>query len=171
MHFPGLGVGILLESKKHGNHWCIIDRADAALVLDGRGKWLLRYDPGKNGGRFYAHRHLAGTSPRKTQLMHALIAGTLKGQDTRHLNGDSLDNRRCNVVAGTRLANMQEKKCHRDGHLVGTYWRKDLRKWESRLNLKGDKAYLGFFDTAEDAHKAYCSALAQRGLPPPPVLG
>ena len=39
---------------------------------------------------------------RKTLFLHRLIAGTPDGMETDHVNGDTLDNRKCNLRICTR---------------------------------------------------------------------
>lgn len=56
---------------------------------------------------FYMHRVILGVTDRNTQI--------------DHINGDKLDNRRCNIRAGTRSQNQQNQKIHRDGKPVGVH--------------------------------------------------
>lgn len=154
MPLPGLGVGVLLESPKYGDRWCVISRASAPIVLDGGPRWTLK----KSGRCFYAGRN----TKNGYQEMHAVVAGTPKGMDTRHLNGDGLDNRRCNVTAGTRRENTQERWTHREGRLPGTTQDKRDGAWVAQIRRRGSRArYLGRFPTEQAAHEAYLRAVAE----------
>lgn len=154
MPLPGLGVGILLESSKYGDRWCIIDRASAPLVLDGGPRWVLQRCSG--GKSFYAQRQLELPDGKRTaQGMHALVAGTAKGQVTRHLNGDGLDNRRANLLPGTQRENQREQTRHRAGRLPGAHWHEGRRRWRAYTKILGKSTWIGDFATEAQASEAY----------------
>lgn len=73
--------------------------------------------------------HISGTKTKYKNVglhgggarqVHAIVAETYlgprpDGMEVRHLNGDSLDNRVCNLVYGTHADNMQDRVRH-SGH-------------------------------------------------------
>jgi hypothetical protein len=75
------------------------------------------------------------------------LLGKREGMVIDHINGNTFDNRRCNLRYATRSQNMQNMKPQRNksGH-VGVYETKE-GKW--RVEIQGK--YIGTRDTFEDA--------------------
>ncbi len=70
-----------------------------------------------------------------------------------HINGDITDNRIVNLRSATQRKNMQNRKSHREGRLVGAH--RSGGKWRARFWVEGRNLDLGTFDTAIEAHMAY----------------
>lgn len=96
-------------------------------------------------------------------LLHRLILSRMlgrslvKGEETDHINRNSLDNRRENL----RLANSSQNKLNRNlqsnnttGYR-GIWLQCDGKKWGATLKLNGKKTHLGVFPTKEEAAAAY----------------
>lgn len=86
------------------------------------------------------------------KLMHRLILSAPKGEPIDHANGNSLDNRRCNL----RMCSYQQNNLNRES------WKKEykgVRKrktgWAARTHLNGESYGLGIYHTEEDAARAY----------------
>ena len=94
---------LIVSSPNHGTHTIFYDEADAAKVEPH--SWCLV----AGHGTLYAKRSLPrrkdGSRPSPLQ-MHREINGTPKGMSTLHLNGNGLDNRRSNLMSGSRALNM-----------------------------------------------------------------
>ena len=78
-----------------------------------------------------------------------------------HRNTDSLDNRRANL----RLATHSQNSCNSRRDKSNTYSRyrgvsfsKRKQKWFAAIRADGKKTWLGYFDSEEDAAKAYDTA-------------
>lgn len=75
-----------------------------------------------------------------------------------HINGDSTDNRWSNLRLATPSQNQRNrtKPSKNAPHgLSGAYKYHRNGRWFSKLGKK----HLGYFDTKEEAHKAYCEAV------------
>ena len=72
-----------------------------------------------------------------------------------HINGDKIDNRIVNLRVVTSRQNNSNRRCHREGHLVGTSLRKDLDRWVAHISINGRLKHIGFYDTQLEAHEAY----------------
>jgi hypothetical protein len=72
-----------------------------------------------------------------------------------HLNGNTLDNRVCNLLA-EKYPPLQLKPSTRattSAH-KGVYWYKRLEKWAARVTHRGKRVSLGYFDTEDEAAAA-----------------
>ncbi len=121
-----------------------------------------------NGGCWYAvHSFTKNCAPGKhvNIRMHQVVIGApMRGFVTRHLDGNGLNNQRSNLLHGTNRQNLQEKKCHRNGQLVGASWSKRDRVWCSNIRIKDSLLRIGTFNTMQEAHIAYISACKRFGI-------
>lgn len=87
---------------------------------------------------------------------------TPEGFEVEHRNGNPLDNRLDNLRLATHSQNMLNVRRHRDtaSGLKGAYrTHKSCEKpWRSVIKANGRNHWLGYFNTAEEAHAAYCQA-------------
>jgi hypothetical protein len=74
-----------------------------------------------------------------------------------HINGNKLDNRKCNLRICTRAENNRNRGLNRNNTsgFRGVIWLKTDKRWEARIKSNGKTLYLGRFDTAEFAAEAY----------------
>lgn len=98
--------------------------------------------------------------------MHRLILERKLGRVLRdneipdHINGNGLDNRRGNLRVATVSQNNQNRSKQRNNtsNFKGVSWNKYAKKWHSRIWVNKQRINLGYFDTPEDAAKAYLDA-------------
>lgn len=96
-------------------------------------------------------------------LHHIVFGGRPRLGVVDHINRDQLDNRRSNLRAATQMENIWNAPCkpERSGYR-GV--RKQGQRWIAQISIDGSKQYLGTFDSAELAAKAYDdAALRLRG--------
>lgn len=89
-----------------------IPLVNGGMVLVDSGDYLsVRLKRWKKGIHGYAC--LCGSNTRGKQvLMHRIILGLSNGQETHHLNGNRLDNRRCNLETMTPSKHQKEYHSH-----------------------------------------------------------
>ncbi len=131
----------------------IVDDEDFEYI----NQWKWRYN-GK-----YAARTDCSNGKRKTVKMHRVINNTPNGLDTDHISGDKLDNRKCNLRTATRSQNMANQKKHKNNTTgyKGVFYIK--RKYKNitykyiiaQICLNQKYIHLGYFDTLENAARAY----------------
>jgi len=85
--------------------------------------------------------------------MHRMIMRPRQGYVVDHIDGNGLNNRRCNLRVCTRRQN-QANQGPRGGssRFAGVYRHKN--KWEAAIRCRGKRYYLGLFDDEVQAAKA-----------------
>ena len=82
----------------------------------------------------------------KIGKLHKFIVGSIpKGMQVDHINGNRMDNRRCNLRVCSNQQNSFNRKCN------GYYFRKDLNKWQSYITVNNKTITLGCYEKEEDA--------------------
>ena len=96
------------------------------------------------------------TTYRNRIRMHRFILNPKKNQIVDHVNGDRLDNRRCNLRLCTRRQNQCNQKTRKDN--TSGYKGVALmhnKYWRAYINKDGKQKHLGIFKTKEEAGKEY----------------
>lgn len=120
-----------------------VDREDYELLS--RHKWYL-------SPKGYA----IGKIDRKMLLMHRLILNPGNNQ-TDHINGDKLDNRKENLRMCTNAQNQMNKglQSNNTSGYRGVYWNKARNRWGAVIKLNGKQKHLGQHRKIEEAALAY----------------
>ena len=113
----------------------------------------------KLGNTYYARRHPLGKKGNGGFIhMHRIVAGTPKGRDTDHINGNGLDNRRGNLRVVTRRENQQNRHTRKTSKYPGVSWDWQNQKWRASIKAKGKQHNLGRYDDEETAGLVYAMA-------------
>lgn len=87
--------------------------------------------------------------------LHQFLIGEIEpGEVIDHINGDGLDNRRCNLRVVTQHVNRL------NANTRGTSFHRGADKWVARITLGGHTKSLGYFPDEPSAHAAYVRAKA-----------
>jgi hypothetical protein len=105
---------------------------------------------GTNG---YCYVNIKGT---KTMLQR-FIMDAPEDVYVDHINHDRLDNRRENLRFATASQNTANRDLGGRGKsgYRGVHWSKQRRKWRADIHVAGRQIYLGLFEDAEAAARAY----------------
>lgn len=128
----------------------LFDWVDAAIVNSR--KWTLL--SGRGG------EYVASKQGNKWTFLHREIMEPGEGIVVDHINGNKMDNRRLNLRSATREQNTWNRKIqggmapNKTGW-IGTFYNKKNKRWFSAISSKGKSIFLGTFDCAEDAARAY----------------
>jgi hypothetical protein len=124
---------------------------DLQVMVDAEDyEWLNHYrwhaNPSKPNGTIYAARCVG----HRSVLMHRMIMNPPPGMVVDHINGNGLDNRRCNLRIVPPAVNAQNRRKRAGGksRFIGVYPRG--KKWWAVLG----RQYLGTFDDEVEAAKA-----------------
>jgi len=102
--------------------------------------------------KFYAVSNKDG----KTIYLHRLLLNTPQGMVSDHINGNTLDNRRCNLRIATWSQNLQNKACQRTN--ASGYKGVSLMpwgKWAATIYPNSKKTLIGYFEDKIEAARAY----------------
>ena len=135
----------------------LVDDEDYELLMNY--KWHA-WQASKNGDIWYAATYFyLGNDYGRNIDMHRLLLdldGTKLSVD--HINGDGLDNRRCNL----RVANQQQNMMNRrkgskqtSSKYKGVYRKKHTHLWRAHIQYNRKDIHIGYFKDEEDAARAY----------------
>jgi len=116
-------------------------------------------------GKWYSSRALgkkeAGHRNGKTtfvQMHNAILERSLDRvlgteEFCDHVDGDGLNNQRDNLRPCSRAENMRNHKKYSNNTSgqTGVVWRRDLKKWQSRIDVDGNRFHLGYFEEFDNA--------------------
>ena len=117
--------------------------------------WFAYWDKTIKG--FYARRRGTPENGKfKMIAMHAEIIKCPRGKIPDHKNRDTLDNRKENLRIATHAQNAQNstKKRSNCGYR-GVFYDKKWNKWKVYISFKNKKVWVGQFDSAEEAARAF----------------
>src|SRR6267154_392225 len=131
------------------NQNALVDAADYEWL--NKWNWIALWD--SRACSFYALRR-GGIS------MHRTILSCGPDEEGDHKNHDTLDNRRDNFRKCTQQQNKCNKRKARNNTsgFKGVVFRKSSRKWRAYISCNKIRIWLGSFDSAECASKAYDEA-------------
>ena len=121
-------------------------------------KWCAK----RSGNRYYAVAYIKGGGRRcnKQISMHRLILNYYGPMDVDHINGNQLDNRKCNLRIVTRSQNNLNQQSPRGGssRYKGVYFDKRKNRFVAELTISGERVLSKQFKNEIDAAKAYDEA-------------
>jgi hypothetical protein len=132
---------------------CVIVDADWYEMLS-----LLRWHYHRDG---YATRSYTQSGRTVHESMSRFIMDAPKGMLVDHINGNGLDNRRCNLRLTTRGGNNQNRSKTTkptSSAYIGVHFERRGKRWISRIKHNGKRIELGSFTNELDAAIARDSA-------------
>lgn len=106
----------------------------------------------------YRAIHWNKATYREHRIIFALQTGHWPAEQIDHVNNVKDDNRWCNLREATDSQNQRNTFYKSASGVKGAYFNKKTKRWQSLISVKGKVRYLGYFDTPEQAHEAYCAA-------------
>jgi hypothetical protein len=104
------------------------------------------------GRKYYAHR-----------VIWALAHGRWPTSQIDHVNCVMDDNRLTNLREASGAQNQRNKgrMANNTSGFKGVSWNARDKKWQALIATEGRNRHVGYFDTPEEAHAAYCAAAKQ----------
>lgn len=139
-----------------------LTRGKVALVDDedyervAKFRWGVLY---AKGNQCYARRATKRDGVFRNVLMHRFILDAPDGMTVDHINGDGIDNRRCNIRLATQQQNAWNSAVNADSTsgYKGVYPR-SVRSFLAAIVHDGNRFDLGGFRTPEDAARVHDAA-------------
>lgn len=135
-----------------------IDKNDYKRVCSK--SWSILKNHGKDRQIYIRTNISVGNGKYKSEMLHRFIMNATKGQIIDHINGNTLDNRKCNLRFVDRYQNARNSKTgnrNKTGY-KGVSWSEFHQKYRTYIFVNGKNIHLGLFDDPELAYKAYCNA-------------
>lgn len=110
------------------------------------------------------HGYISVQIGKKRYNLHRLVWKIMTGQDPKgvidHINNNRQDNRFVNLRDVSKSQNSRNRSINKNHKykLKGARFSKDKNKWFTTIDVNCKTIWLGFHETAEEAHKAYCEA-------------
>lgn len=152
------GVYCLLIQLTKG-YWTIVDKNNYKRLSRWRWRAVNSCD-----GHYYAGRTEQGRKNGEAHniSMSRVICGLSRKnpREADHINRNTLDNRIANLRVVSHRQNRLNSKTRKDckSGLKGVGEFKKTGKFVARITVHGKLKSLGYFDTPEAAHAAYCNA-------------
>lgn len=115
----------------------------------------------KCSNTIYAKRGCKVRGKSHSVLMHREIMDAPTGMEVDHINGNGLDNRKCNLRLATSSQNKRNQRKQRrktSSKYKGVYWHKRDKVWMVRIQAEGKEKYIGSYKTEQEAALAYNEA-------------
>jgi hypothetical protein len=94
------------------------------------------------------------------RLAWLYVYGEFPAENIDHVNTIRTDNRICNLRAASFSDNNhnQSLRSNNTSGYKGVSWNSQFSKWVAKIGIEGKRKFIGFFETPEEAYKAYCLA-------------
>lgn len=153
----------------------MIDHAELTRLLDydqntGQFTWKVKtcrkVVPGKKAGGFNSNGYVQIKINNIFFYGHRLawfyVHGKWPEQEIDHINGNTSDNRLCNLRPANRAQNNQNRIARVDckSGVRGVILRKDTKKWQAEIRVNKKLISLGCFQTLEEA--AFARKIAEQ---------
>lgn len=124
--------------------------------------WLDRGQIKKRNKIYFYHSFYVSRHKTCNVALHRFILGLSHkdGYLCDHINGDTLDNRKCNLRKCTNTENSRNAKrpvTNTTGY-KGVYLNKPTNKYVARITVDNKKILLGYYSDPKEAYTAYCEA-------------
>lgn len=140
----------------------IVDKKDLKKIT--QYTWHTNHGREKNGKKYgvyartyvYTKNYDFDTGWKATCLLaHRLICSPPKGFQVDHANGNTLDNRRCNLRVVTQSNNQRNQRIRtKNKNLIpGVSFYKRDGNYRVQMSVNGKNKHFGYFETKEKAEK------------------
>jgi hypothetical protein len=132
---------------------------DCVALLAGH-KWNCAVRKSKHGESKYAIAYVRNGDKWYQLLMHRIIMGAAQGVMVDHVDGNGINNFRCNLRFATHKQNMRNRQATPGltSSYKGVWWEKRDGVWRACIKCDGRTIHLGSFRTQEQAAVSYNEA-------------
>lgn len=148
---------IIISSETHGDKSIFID-TDELERVQSYPTWTLSYS--QKDGKVYVKTNVYYKGKSRGVYLHRVITNAYKGKMVDHKNGDTLDNRKCNLRLVSPKGNAQNRaisSLNTSGYR-GVSYNTRKKKYQAYVGIDGRKRHLGYFETPEEANEVAVKA-------------
>jgi len=156
---------IYLDRRNKSRLECMVSKEDFYMIITFEFKWHAMWM--KNSKSYYAGATVNfvdddGARWGKSVMMHRFLFdlptehGGRSKLTVDHLNHDTLDNRRGNIILSNHSKNALNRISKNTNNTSGyrnVCWNKSKEKWMVQLQINGKNTKLGYFDDVDEAGK------------------
>ncbi len=145
-----------VSTPKHPNTVTLLDNADFDLLC--KDNWFAFQ--GNNNILYVRRNNNTGNKINNVLLLHRIIMNAPAHLFVDHINGDGLDNQRDNLRLCTKAQNNRhrDKGINNTSGYKGVGFKKERGRYYAQIVCDYKHTFLGYFDTAKEAAKAYNDA-------------
>jgi hypothetical protein len=142
----------------------IIDKEDFDRIIS---MGFHRSGPDRAGNYYFEHTFYENQKRIGSVKLHRFLMNAPDGVFVDHQNGNTLDNRKANLRLCTQAENTRNQKLNKRSStgFKGVRFLQHIgsrgKQYQARIRYEGKLINLGVFETAEEAHQAYCKASAK----------
>lgn len=110
--------------------------------------------------RYAARKRPARDPGPRVIYLHRELLNAPSGLEVDHINGNTFDNRRCNLRLCSNYGtsrNRRKSAGHSSVH-KGVYWHRGARKWAAVIHVNDRARHLGLFSDESHAARVYDAA-------------
>lgn len=151
-------VKIFVPTKKYGVQTIIIDIEDIGKYQ--AGSWMI-WGSARHHTLYVVHRNNNVKTVDGYGRFHRLIVSAPPHLVVDHINGNGLDNRKCNLRLTTQAGNNKNSSKRRNAKTStykGVHFDKRSSSWKTQIQKDGKRMAIGTFDTELEAVHAYNAA-------------
>ncbi len=134
-----------------------LTKGTSTIVDDDDFDELIKYKWCCNGSNYATRSKKMADGRWKMVYMHRELMGNPDGMEIDHINGNRLDNRKCNLRICSSRENMVHiiRKPMSNSGFFGVSKYKNSDKWVARIRTPYGRIYLGSFESPKQAAMAY----------------
>ncbi len=140
-----------------------VSKSDRPAIVDADDEWIVRRFPWHMmGGYVVTRTHIIGSKKAYDRRLHRLIMGVSDPKIyVDHVNGDTMDNRRCNLRVCINQQNQRNRTRLSVKNKSGyTGVCRQGAKWLAYYHIGGKNMRIGLYATAEEAAEARRATVA-----------
>ncbi len=106
---------------------------------------------------YYAARNKPTLFGYKHEYLHTFLMGSNSKEMVDHQDRNGLNCTRANLRPANRNENYRNRgaQSNNKAGYKGVYFNKTKKKWDAQISVGGKSMYIGRYETAEDAARAY----------------
>jgi hypothetical protein len=133
------------------------------FAINGNSRWAKGRKVGTLHSTGYVFINIQGKVYKAHRLAWLYEKGKFPEGVIDHINRNKSDNRFCNLreIEITHNAENNPLKKSNTSGFPGVSFSKQMKRWRARITYGYKEKHLGYFQTAEDAYKAYQSAASK----------